>query len=75
MKNTKYGSFELVIGVPNDYDGHRCEYARSVISAKLGEGLKEALVIQKTIPVEPIDPDENKTYYEFGGNVRLERVE
>lgn len=70
-----YGDFEIVLGVPNDYDGHRCQYARETLRKRLGDGLVEALVIQKTIPVEPLDAEPEKEYYEFGGNVRLERVE
>ena len=69
------GDFQIVLGVPDDYDGHRCQYAREVLSDKLGDGLVDALVIQRTIPVDPIDGDPDSEYYEFGGNVRLGRVE
>jgi len=70
-----YGSFEITIGVPDDYEEHRCEYARQKIGSTLGEEVIEAWVIQQTIPVEPPNADENKSYYKFGGNVKLERVE
>jgi len=70
-----YGNFEIVLGVPNDYDGHRCQYARETLRERFGEGLVEALVIQKTIPVDPVDSVSDKEYYEFGGNIKMERVE
>jgi hypothetical protein len=70
-----YGSFEITIGVPEDYDGHRCKYARKVLRDAFGEEFITALVIQRTIPVDPVDAVEGKTYYEFGGNVKLPRIE
>lgn len=70
-----YGTFEIQIGVPEDYDGHRCEYAREMVREKFGDGIVEAWVIQKTIPCDPPNAKPDKTYYEFGGNVKMERVE
>lgn len=70
-----FGDFEIVLGVPDDYEGHRCQYARDVLGDKLGDGLVDALVIQRTIPVDPINADPESEYYEFGGNVRLDRID
>ena len=69
------GRFEIVLGVPEDYDGHRCQYARDVLGSKLGGGLVDSLVIQRTIPVDPVDAEPGREYYEFGGNVSLARVD
>jgi len=70
-----YGDFEVVLGVPDDFEGHRCAYAREVLRQKLGEGLVEALVIQQTIPCDPTGADDDREYYKFGGNIRMSRVE
>jgi hypothetical protein len=70
-----YGNFGITLGVPSDYDGHRCQYARETLRERLGAGLVDALVIQRAIPVEPVDGEPDKEYYEFGGNIKMERVE
>ena len=70
-----YGQFNIVLGVPNGYEGHRCQYAREVLSERLGDRLVDSLVIQQTIPVDPVDAEPDREYYRFGGNVRLERIE
>jgi len=69
-----YGRFDLTIGVPDDYDGHRCEYAREYLREHLGDGLVEALVIQRTVPADPPGGDSTKEYYRVGGNIRMKRV-
>lgn len=73
MTNT-YGDFELTIGVPDDYEGHRCKYARKYLREHLGSELVQALVIQRAIPDQPRDAEEGKTYYRFGGNIIMSRV-
>ena len=72
LKTTKYGEFEVVIGVPDEYGGHRCEYAREYVNEKIGGELSEHWVIQSTIPIEPVsEPTEGCDYYRFGGNVKM----
>jgi len=69
------GDFEIRLGVPEGYEGHRCEYARETVKNTLGEKIVKAWIIQRTIPCDPPYSDPNKTYYKFGGNLKLERVE
>jgi len=69
-----FGEFELVIGVPEDYENHRCQYAREYVAEAFSQELVEAWVIQRTIPVEPIKGEPDRDYYEFGGNVKTDRL-
>ena len=69
-----YGRFEMTLRVPDDTDKHRCQAARDRLTDVYGEAFVESLVIQQAIPKDR-QPDSDATYYRFGGNVKLSRVD
>lgn len=73
--NSKYGKLQLVIGVPDDYEEHRCQYAREYVAEHIGTALSEAWIIQQTIPVDPVHTKDNHTYYRFKGHFLMEEID
>jgi hypothetical protein len=69
-----YGRFEMTLRVPNDADKHRCQVARDRLTEVYGKSFVESLVIQQAIQKDR-QPDSDATYYRFGGNLDLGRVE